>query len=179
MDIHPTSFGLAHDADQPSRDSFAVRIWDETVLAVLADGTGSSDAAREASERAVRSLLNDYQTRPRSWTPQRALTEFTRRINWTLHQDSMTRFGEPELVTTLSVAVVEGDRLFGLNVGDSRVYLARQDATLLSRPCGRGRWFRTCARQGHWFGAEVEPHVRNRTQRWGLACLCSDGVYKV
>jgi serine/threonine protein phosphatase PrpC len=182
MDIHPTSFGLAHDADQPSRDCFAVRIWDETVIAVLADGTGSSDAAREASERAVRSLLNDYETRPRSWTPQRALSEFTRRINWTLHQDSMTRFGEPELVTTLSVAVVEGDRLFGLNVGDSRVYLARQGSlTLLSRDhVAAGNGFEHVLVRAIGLAPEVEPHLFEIELKDGdVACLCSDGVYKV
>ena len=182
MDIHPTSFGLAQSGDRPSRDSFAVRSWDQTVIAVLADGTGSSDTAREASERAVRSLVNDYETRPRNWTPQRALTEFTRRINRTLHQDSLSRFGEPELVTTLSVAVLEGDRLFGVNVGDSRVYLAREGRlTLLSRDhVADGRGFEHVLVKAIGLAPEVEPHCFEIELKDGdVACLCSDGVYNV
>jgi serine/threonine protein phosphatase PrpC len=182
MNIHQTSFGLAQSGDRPSRDSFTVRSWDQTVIAVLADGTGSSDTAREASERAVRSLVNDYETRPRNWTPQRALTEFTRRINRTLHQDSLSRFGEPELVTTLSVAVLEGDRLFGVNVGDSRVYLAREGRlTLLSRDhIADGRGFEHVLVKAIGLAPEVEPHCFEIELKDGdVACLCSDGVYNV
>src|SRR4051812_35934432 len=109
MKIHSTSYGLSQSEGKESHDAFAVKSWDETLIAVLADGAGSSAVAREAADRTVRSMVNHYETRPRSWTPQKALTEFTRLINRTLHQDSLARFGEAELVTTLSVAVIEGD----------------------------------------------------------------------
>jgi len=133
MKVHPSSFGVAHIEGGVSHDVFAVKTWGETAIAVLADGAGSSAAAKEAAERAVRALVSNYETRPRSWTPPRALSEFTRHLNRALHLDSLARFGEPELVTTLSVAVVEGDRLYGLNVGDSRVYLARSGRLTNSR----------------------------------------------
>src|SRR5947209_5726076 len=109
MKVHSTSFGLPHSEGTESHDAFMVKSWNETVVAVLADGAGSSAIAREAADRAVRSFVNHYETRPRTWTPQKALNEFTRLINRTLHQDSMTRFGDPELITTLSIAVIEGD----------------------------------------------------------------------
>ena len=136
MRVHSTSFGLPHSEHTESHDAFAVKAWDESVLAVLADGAGSAETAREAAQRAVRSFVNHYETRPRGWSAPKALAEFARIINHTLHQESLTRFGEPELVTTLSVAVVEGDRLYGLNVGDSRVYLAREGR--LTRLCVSG-----------------------------------------
>jgi serine/threonine protein kinase len=94
----------------------------------------------------------------------------------------MTRFGEPELVTTLSVAVVEGDRLFGLNVGDSRVYLARQGClTLLSRDhVAAGDGFEHVLVRAIGLAPEVEPHMFEIELKDGdVACLCSDGVYKV
>jgi serine/threonine protein phosphatase PrpC len=180
MNVHSTSFGLAQRPGEHSHDSFAIKVWEETLIAVLADGTGSTDAAREASERAVHSLVTDYQTRPRTWTPQRALTEFTRRINHTLHRDSLTRFGEPELVTTLSVAVVEGDRLYGLNVGDSRVYLAREGRlTQLSRD-HVANGLSHVLEKAIGLAPEVEPHVFEVELKDGdVACLCSDGVYNV
>lgn len=180
MNVQPTSFGLAHQAGRPSHDSFSVKAWGETVIAVLADGTGSSETAREAADRTVRSMVNNYETRPRSWSPQKALTELTRRINRTLHQDSLARFGEPELVTTLSVAVVEGERLYGLNVGDSRVYLAREGRlTLLSCDHVAGsNGFHHVLERAIGLAPEVEPHSFEAELRDGdVALLCSDGVY--
>ena len=47
MEIHSTSFGLACDSARPSHDAFAVKTWDQTLIAVLADGTGSGAAARK------------------------------------------------------------------------------------------------------------------------------------
>ncbi|SPE50272.1 Protein serine/threonine phosphatase [Verrucomicrobia bacterium] len=182
MKVRPTSFGLAYRTGEPSCDFFAVKAWDETVIAAMADGSGSSAAAREAAERAVQSLVNNYETRPRSWDPKKALTEFARRINTTLHQDSLTRFGEPELVTTLSVAVVEGDRLYGLNVGDTRVYLARE-GTLTRLSCDHvvgDEGFNHVLRKAIGLAPEVEPHWFEAELKDGdVALLCSDGVYNV
>jgi serine/threonine protein kinase len=180
MKVHPTSFGLAQREGRASHDFFLVKAWDETVIAVLADGAGSSDGAREAAERAVRSLVNNYEMRPRSWAPPKALTELTRRINRMLHQDSLTRFGEPELVTTLSVAVIEGDRLYGLNVGDSRVYLAREGRlTRLSLDhVAQGFGFNHVLDRALGLAPEVEPHLFETELKDGdVALLCSDGVY--
>jgi serine/threonine protein phosphatase PrpC len=182
MDIHPTSFGLPQRPGEPSHDCFAVKVWDDTLIAVLADGSGSSEQAREAAQRAVRALISNYETRPRSWSPQRALTELTERINRTLHQDSLSRFGEPELVTTLSVAVVEGDRLYGLNVGDSRVYLSRErQLTRLSRDhVAAENGFRHVLERAVGLASEVEPHLFEAELKDGdVALLCSDGVYNV
>ncbi len=175
-----TSFGLPHHDGTESHDAFEAKSWHETVIAVLADGAGSSPAAREASRRAVRSFISHYETRPRAWTPPKALCEFTRVINRTLHHESVTRFGSPELITTLSVAVIEGNRLYGLNVGDSRVYLLHGGrVTQLSRD-------HVAARTGlpHVLDkalgleTEIEPHFFECELKDGdLAMLCSDGVF--
>lgn len=182
MKVHPTSFGLALHPEEPSHDCFSVKVWDETIIAVLADGTGSNEAAREAAERAVRAMVSNYETRPRNWSPPKALTEFTRRINRTLHQDSLARFGEPELVTTLSVAVVEGERLYGLNVGDSRIYLARE-GRLTRMSCdhvGAANGFQHVLERAIGLAAEVEPYLFETELKDGdVAFLCSDGVYNV
>ncbi len=182
MKVHPTSFGLANHPGDTSHDAFLVKAWQETVIAVLADGAGRSEAAREAAERTVRSLVNNYETRPRTWTPHKALAEFTRLINRTLHQDSLTRFGEPELVTTLSVAVVEGDRLYGLNVGDSPVYLAREGrlTRLSCEHVAEGPGLEHVLDRAIGLAPEVEPHLFELELKNGdVALLCSDGVADV
>src|SRR5437879_12314140 len=106
MKVHLTSFGLPHREGVESHDAFAAKAREETVIAVLADGAGSSPAAGEAARRAVRSLMTNYETRPRSWTPSRALAEFTRLINRTMQQESPAHFGQPELRPTPSRPVL-------------------------------------------------------------------------
>ena len=182
MRVHSSSFGLAQNAGPLSHDFFLVKAWQETVIAVLADGAGTSDQSREAAERAVHSLVSNYEMRPRTWSPAKALTEFTTRINRMLHQDSLTRFGEPELITTLSVAVIEGDRLYGLNVGDSRVYLSRAGRlTRLSIDhVAQGHGFNHVLGRALGLAPEVEPHLFGAELKDGdIALLCSDGVYNV
>jgi serine/threonine protein phosphatase PrpC len=180
MKVRITSFGLPHNDGDESHDAFEVKSWDETVIAVLADGAGSSTSAREAAQRAVHSFVNHYETRPRAWTPQKALTEFIRVINRTLHQESLARFGAPELITTLSVAVVEGDRLIGLNVGDSRVYLVHDGrVSQLSRDHVAERTgLPHVLDKALGLEAEIEPHLfESDLQDGDLAMLCSDGIF--
>ncbi len=177
MKIRSTAYGIACQEGKPSSDAFAVRESDQTVVAVLCDGAGVGGPAREAAERAVRSVTENYWAKPRTWEPRRALREFTCLINRTLHQESMARFDRVEMVATLAAAVIEGDRLYGVNVGDSRVCLLRDGSfsqlsedhvdtdrkNLLTRALGLEQ--------------EVEPHVFDTAVGAGdMVVLCSDGV---
>ena len=177
-----TSYGLPKRDGAESDDSFAVQAWDETVIAVLADGAGAARDAREASARTVKSLMTNYAVRPASWSPQRALTEFTKIINQTLHHESLVRHSAPEMISTLSVAVIEGNRLFGLNVGDSRVYLSRGGrlSQLSHDHVINHRTFSHVLQRAVGLMAEVEPHCFETELCDGdIAFLCSDGVSNV
>ncbi len=182
LKVNLTSFGLSQRDDRESEDSFAVKTWDETVIAVLADGTGGARSGREASRRIVDSLMNNYAARPLSWSPQKSLAEFTRLINRTLHQESLARYDAPEMVSTLSVAVIEGDRLFGLNVGDSRIYLSRDGKLsqlstdhVIDEPASRHILQRAIG-----LAEDVEPYCFETELRDGdIAFLCSDGISNV
>ena len=89
---------------------------------MVADGAGRAECAREAAQRIVASTINNFKTRPRTWSLQKALEEFTRLSNRTLYQESMARLERVEMVSTAVLVALEGDRLAGLNVGDSRAY---------------------------------------------------------
>ena len=179
MKVHLTSYGLPREGSE-SDDAFAVKAWDETVIAVLADGTGAARRGREASLRIVESMVNNYVARPASWSPQKALTEFTRLINRTLHHESLLRHNAPEMVSTLSVAVIEGNRLYGLNVGDSRVYLSRAGRlSQLSEDHVDGD-MKHVLHRAIGLAPEVEPYCFERELSDGdIAFLCSDGVSNV
>ena len=177
MKIRSTAYGIAYQEGHPSSDVFAVRESGQTVVAVLCDGAGTGAPAREAAERAFRSVTENYWAKPRSWEPQRALREFTCLINRTLHQESLARFDRAEMVSTLAAAVIEGERLYGVNVGDSRVCLLR-DGTLLqlSHDDVDSEQHNVLTR-ALGLHRDIEPHIFESAISAGdMVVLCSDGV---
>ena len=168
--VQRSEIGLKRTINQDSIDVRLPKAGDASqhALFVVADGVGGARAGREASARIVESLVRDYSQRPRSWSPGKSLAEFTRLVNQRLYQDSLTRFGTPELVSTLSVAVLEGDKLYGLNVGDSRIYLARSgELTQLSTDhiVNQGT-FRHVLSRAIGMAPEVEPTFFEADVRW-------------
>ncbi|MBB5031639.1 bifunctional protein-serine/threonine kinase/phosphatase [Prosthecobacter vanneervenii] len=177
MKILTTSHGIAREEGTPSSDAFALRAWDETVIAVLSDGAGSGAPAREAAQRAVSSLIEHYSARPRSWSPRQALTTFARILNQSLYQESQVRYERTEMVATLAAVVIEGDTLHGINLGDSAVYLWRNGGLhTLSTPHVEKERTNVLTR-ALGMQAEVEPACFTLTLQDGdVAMLCSDGV---
>ena len=148
-----------------------------TVLAVLSDGAGTGAPAREAAHRAVTMFAENYAARPRAWSPERTLLEFTRQLNRTFYQESLAREGRVEMVATLAAVVIEGTQLYGLNAGDSRVYLhSRGQLRQLSED-------HHSPDQSHLLTIalgmmpDIAPHAFTCEVREGDAVLlCSDGV---
>ena len=176
MKIRSTAYGIPFAEGSPSADVFAVRQSGDTV-AVLCDGAGTGAPAREAAERAVRSVTENYWAKPRSWKPGRALSEFTRVINRTLHQESMARFDRVEMVSTLAAAVIEGDRLYGVNVGDSRVCVVRDGRLLQLSEDHVSEEKHNALTKALGLSVEIEPHVFESSVNSGdVVVLCSDGV---
>ncbi len=180
MKVTVTTHALPRHTDSECADACAARVERETVIAVLADGAGAARGGAEAARRAVESITGNFAARPTEWSAARALAEFARLINRTLHQESMVRFDAPELVSTLASVAVEGDRFAGLNVGDSRVYLLRgghleqlsEDHTdpvqthVLQRALG--------------LAPEVIPHRFEHDLHDGdILLLCSDGITQI
>ncbi len=122
-----SSFGLAKGKEVISDDFASVRIFDELCIAVLCDGVGSAMAGAKASRRAVNYLINNFKVRPKSWSIEKSLRHFIKNINSILYQEGIEEYERPEYVTTLSVVVIEGNRLYGANVGDSPIFLLRDD----------------------------------------------------
>ncbi len=177
MKVRTTSHGIACEEGKPSSDAFAVRAWDQTVMAVLSDGAGTGLPAREAAQRAVTSLMENYIARPRNWSPQRALMEFTRLLNRTLFQESQARYERCEMVATLAVLVIEGDRLFGVNLGDSRVCLWSAGVLHVLSVDHVDTTQKNMLTRALGLTEDAEPHFfTTDIQDGDVALLCSDGV---
>lgn len=170
----------AYDGD----DACAYSIIDNTLLvSVLCDGVGSARRGGTAARQCVKFFIDQFKARPKAWTVPKTMKVFTRHINNLLFTESMTQYERIELLTTLCLAVIEGDTLYTLNLGDSRVYLLTKE--------GEFKQLTT----DHTMDDEHMAHVL--TQACGLSenveliitsvpvnvgdtvVLCSDGVYNL
>lgn len=95
------------------------------IVAALADGVGGSGGGREAAEYSVRGLLADYYATPDTWVIPQAVDRVLRAINRWLLAQSFSQYDSHRLMSTLSAVVLHGDRFVVAHVGDSRVYLLR------------------------------------------------------
>mgnify|MGYP001765972965 CR=1 FL=1 len=102
------------------------------VLAVVADGMGGMANGGEASRLAVRSFLQSYMAKPPTQAVSTALLRALHDANQAV-VDLARQMGEEHVGTTLVAAVVHDDALHWVSVGDSRLYLWRnQKPTQLS-----------------------------------------------
>ncbi len=116
-----------------NEDSCGIRIPEDLelthkgIIAVTADGVGSSEAGREASEYCVQGFIADYLSTPMSWSVQSAGERVIKSLNSWLYNQGQRRYAsELSLASTLAVLILKSTTAHILHVGDSRVYLIRQ-----------------------------------------------------
>ncbi len=179
MQVHSSGHALARSEESPCEDAWIVRERGTAVFAALADGIGSAQAGRAAAQRAVEMLADYCLSRPRAWSPRRALADFTAQINRQFHAEALAQYGTPELACTLSAVLIEGGRLYGCNVGDSPVFHWRHgkltvlsEAHVVADPAMSHVLTRALG-----LAAEVEPHFFELPlETADVVLLCSDGV---
>ncbi len=97
------------------------------IVAVTADGVGSSEAGREASEYCVQGFIADYLSTPQSWTVKTAGERIIRSLNSWLYSQGQRRYAsELSLASTLAILVLKSTTAHLFHVGDSRIYLIRK-----------------------------------------------------
>lgn len=179
MKLLHSAHGIPREPRGVSDDAWRVEQRDETVIAALADGVGTSKEGRDAARRTVDMLVDYYLTRPQAWSARRALREFASQINRLLHQESQLRHGTPELISTLSVVALEGNQLHGLNVGDSPVFLFRKGTlTQLSHQHSLTETgLEHVLTHAIGLAPNLEPYCWETTVESGdMILLCSDGI---
>ncbi len=125
MKLQITAHGAARSDRTSSEDAVRHEIRSDLAIVAIADGLGSAKHGGEAAQRAVNMLVDYYLARPKAWSPRRALTEFVHQINRIFFQESQLRHGSSEVLCTLSAVAFEQDRAYGINVGDSPIFLWR------------------------------------------------------
>jgi len=98
------------------------------IVAITADGVGSSEAGKEASEYCVQGFIADYYSTPMSWSVKTSAERIIHSLNSWLYSQGQRRYAsELSLASTLAVLILKSTTAHIFHVGDSRVYLIRND----------------------------------------------------
>ena len=180
QNIETSGLTLAKGLELKGDDFFEVKVMDNITVAVVCDGVGSAMMGAEAAKRTSNFLVHSLKNRPKSWTMEKSILHFIENINRVLYLESMEDYEREELVTTLTMVVIEGDRLFGVNVGDSRIYLHRngQFAQLSDDHAMEEEGMENVLTSAMGLEEEVSPYYfENNLQAGDQILLCSDGLY--
>ena len=180
QNIDTSGFTLAKGTQLTGDDFFEVKVMDNITVAVVCDGVGSALHGAEAAKRVSHFLVNSLKNRPKSWSMEKSIKHFIENINRVLFLESIEDYEREELVTTLTLVVIEGDRLYGANVGDSRIYLSRngQFAQLSSDHAMEEEGMQNVLTSAMGLEEHVEPYYfENNLQAKDQILLCSDGLY--
>ena len=175
-----SGFSLAKGKELKGDDFYDIKTIGNLTIAVVCDGVGSADEGAEAAKRVTSYLMNNFKIRPKSWSIEKSILSFTQSINSILYQESMLNYERTELVTTLTIVVIEGNRLYGANVGDSRVYLLRDKLLnqLSHDHAMEESGFENVLTQAIGIDKDVEPYYfENTIEKDDKILLCSDGLY--
>jgi serine/threonine protein phosphatase PrpC len=180
--VKTSGFSLAKKKELTGDDFYEVRTIGDITVAIVCDGVGSASEGAEAAKRTTSYLMNNFKIRPKSWSMEKSIKTFIKSINSILYQESQVNYERSELVTTLTIVVIEGDKLYGANVGDSRIYLYRDNAiNQLSFDHAMNEvGFENVLTSAIGIESEVEVYYfENLLQKEDKILLCSDGLYNV
>lgn len=177
-----SGFSLAKRKELTGDDFYDVRNIGDVTIAVVCDGVGSATEGAAAAKRTTTHLMNNFKIRPKTWSIEKSIKTFIESINSILYQESQVNYEASELVTTLTIVVIQGNRLYGANVGDSRVYLHRDNKlTQLSSDHSMDEpGFENVLTQAIGISESVETYYfENLIEKDDKILLCSDGLYNV
>ena len=177
-----SGFSLAKGKELIGDDFYDVKTIGNLTVAIVCDGVGSADKGAEAAKRVTHYLINNFKIRPKTWSIEKSIITFTKSISSILYQESMLNYERTELVTTLSIVVIEGNRLYGANVGDTRVYLFREGSLnqLSHDHVMEEAGYENVLTQAIGIEKDVEPYYfENTLQKDDQILLCSDGLYNL
>jgi len=180
--IKTTGFSLAKGDKLIGDDFFDVKVVNNLTIAIVCDGVGSAMEGAEASRRVTNYLMNNFKNRPSSWSIEKSIKSFISSINSILYEESMINYERPEIVTTLAMVIIEGDRLYGANVGDSRIYLQRDKviSQLSYDHIVEEDGYEGVLTQAIGIDRDVSPYYfENIINVDDKILLCSDGLYTI
>ena len=118
-----------------NQDSYAIRVLDDDLaVAVVCDGMGGAQAGNVASAVAVETFAAAVEEACRQQLPEterereHLMREACYKANQVVHDLSLSTPGYHGMGTTLVLAVVVGEQMHIVNIGDSRIYMVEKRA---------------------------------------------------
>ncbi|WP_345978656.1 protein phosphatase 2C domain-containing protein [Sulfurimonas sp. HSL3-2] len=180
--IKSSGFTLAKGKELVGDDFYDIKTIGDLTVAIVCDGVGSAAEGAQAASRVTSYLINNFKMRPKSWSIEKSIITFIKSINSILYKESIIQYERPELVTTLALVVIEGNRLYGANVGDSRIYLYRDKRInqLSQDHVMQEKGYENVLTKAIGIEEEAEPYYfENIIQEDDKILLCSDGLYNI
>lgn len=165
-------------------DACAYTLIDNSLfVSVLCDGVGSAKRGGTAARQTVKFFIDQFKNRPKAWDVPKIMEVFTKHINGLLFKESIAQYGQIELLTTLCLAVIEGETLYTLNLGDSRIYLLKSGGEFLRLSTDHtmdDEYMSHVLTQACGLSENIDPHIKSTPIALGdTLILCSDGVYNL
>jgi serine/threonine protein phosphatase PrpC len=172
----------------------AVAVGERGYLFAVADGMGGHASGEVASELAINTLFAEYYNSPSSGNLVEDLFRAIITANYQVHIAGITG-GKGQMGTTLTLALVLGNRMLVGNVGDSRTYLIRDgdarrvskdhsmvqeqvDLGVLTEEQAEKSLMRNVITRAIGHREEVEPDFfEEELQKGDVILLCSDGLH--
>jgi len=180
--IKTSGFSLAKQKELTGDDFYDVKTIGDLTIAVVCDGVGSAIEGAQAAKRTTKYLINNFKIRPKTWSIEKSIKSFIKSINSILYKESQIDYEASELVTTLTIVVIHGNRLYGANVGDSRVYLHRYKKLnqLSFDHTMDEKGFENVLTKAIGIENSVQPfYFENIIEKNDKILLCSDGLYNI
>ena len=156
-----------------NEDYYLLTKIDDGIIAVVCDGVGSAKAGAKAAREAANYLINSLKNAPKSWEIKKSLRHFIFSINSILYQKGLSEYNSPEYLTTLALVLIKGNRLYGVNVGDSKIFLKRDELVKLSKDQSEGNMLF----EALGMKEDVNPYFFEISlKKNDKILLCSDGL---
>ena len=178
--IKTSGFSLAKRKELIGDDFYEIKQFEDMTIAVLCDGVGSAQEGAKAAKKVTQHIINNFKNIPKVWSIERAIKEFIKSINSILYSQSMHEYERPEYVTTVTVCIIKGDRIYGANVGDSRIYLQRDNKLNQLSYDHNEEGMHNVLSNAVGISSEVEIYYfENNVQENDKILMCSDGLYSL
>ena len=178
--IQTSGFCLAKRKELIGDDFYEIKQFDDLTIAVLCDGVGSATQGALAAKKVTLHIINNFKNLPKAWSVEKAIKEFIKSINTILYSQSIQEYERPEYITTVTVCVIKGNRLYGANAGDSRIYLLRDNKLNQLSLDHNEEGMHSVLSNAVGISPNVEIYYfENNIQKDDKILMCSDGLYSI
>ena len=178
--IKTSGFCLAKRKELIGDDFYEIKQFDDLTIAVLCDGVGSATQGALAAKKVTLHIINNFKNLPKAWSIEKAIKEFIKSINTILYSQSIQEYERPEYITTVTVCVIKGNRLYGANAGDSRIYLLRDNKLNQLSFDHNEEGMHSVLSNAVGISPNVEIYYfENNIQKDDKILMCSDGLYSI